>query len=83
MEEAVTKEVFKKLYFKHADANSGWTAEYWNKFFEREEGKRYFFSKPHIPSATRMFIVTDAVERRMVFLSEDAEETLFDFPANE
>jgi hypothetical protein len=30
-----------------------------------------------------MFIITDSVKHCMVFLTEDAEETFFDFPGKE
>lgn len=81
-EKEVTKEEFKALYFKYATPDSGWTKDYWNEFFEKEKGKKYFFSKPE-PGATRMFIITTGVKRRMVFFSEDAEESFFDNPGKE
>ena len=31
----VTKEQFKEIYFKHR--GSGWSLDYWNKFFEEEK----------------------------------------------
>ena len=83
MEEEVTKEKFKDLYFKQATANSGWTEDYWNHFYEQEEGKRYFFEKPKTPDSTRMFIVSDVNKHRMIFLTEEAEESFFDYPGKE
>ena len=41
-EQEITKEKFKELYFYYATPNSGWTEDYWNHFYENEEGKRYF-----------------------------------------
>ena len=83
MEEEVTKGKFKNLYFKYATPYSGWTEEYWNQFYEGEDGKRYFFSKPSTPKSTRMFIVSDVDKHRMIFLTEDAEESFFDFPGKD
>ena len=83
MEEEITKEKFKDLYSKYATPNSGWTEDYWNRFYENEEGKRYFFSKPETPKSTRMFIISEGIRHRMVFLTEDAEESFFDFPGKE
>ncbi len=80
MEEEITKEKFRELYFKYATPNSGSTEDYWNHFYEKEEGKRYFFAKPETPDSTSMFIVSDAHKHRMVFLTEEAEESFFDFP---
>jgi hypothetical protein len=82
-EEEVTKERFKGLYFHHSRPNSGWTREYWDQFFEKEEGKKYFYEKPETPESVRMFIVTDGETRRMIFLTEEAEERFFDFPGKE
>jgi hypothetical protein len=76
----ITKATFKELYFKYATSHSGWTSDYWNKFYEQEEGKRYFFATPETPQSTRMFIVSDHDSHRMVFLTEEAEESFFDFP---
>ena len=83
MEEEVTKAKFKALYFKYATPNSGWTEEYWNHFYEKKEGDRYFFSKPATPESTRMFIVSGDTTHQMIFLTEEAEESCFDFPGKE
>jgi len=83
MEEEVSKVRFKELYFQYATPNSGWTEEYWNQFYASEEGKKYFFSKPAPPESTRMFIISDGAQHRMIFLTEDAEESFFDFPGKD
>ncbi len=75
-ESEVTKEQFKKYYFQYATPDSGWTADYWNKFYEHEQGKKYFFRRPETPECVSMTIVSDASQHRLVFLTEDA----FDFP---
>jgi hypothetical protein len=83
VENEVSKEEFKRLYFKHALPASGWTESYWNSFFEKEAGKKYFFSPPEASTNTQLFIVSDNNSRRMVFLTEDATESLFDHPGKE
>jgi len=83
MEEEVTKEKFKDLYFKYATVHSGWTEQYWNQFHEREEGRRYFYSAPATSETTRMFIVSDKINVRMIFLTEEADESFFDFRGDE
>jgi hypothetical protein len=80
MEEEVSKEKFKELYTKYATPNSGWTEDYWDQFYENEEGKRYFYSKPETADSTRMFIVSEEIKHRMFFLTEKAEDSFFDFP---
>jgi hypothetical protein len=64
----------------HATLHSGWTEDYWDQFYEQEEGKRYFFTKPETPESTRMLIVSDEIKHHMIFLTVDAEESVFDFP---
>jgi hypothetical protein len=83
MDEEIDKEEFKKLYFRYATPNSGWTEGYWNGFYEKEAGKKYFFVSPATPESTRMFIISDSIKHRMVFLTEDAEESFFNFPEKE
>ena len=83
MEEEITKEKFKELYFRYATPHSGWTEDYWNHFYEKEKGKRYFFTKPETPESTRMFIVSDTLKHRMIFLTLDAEDSFFDYPGKE
>ena len=71
----VTKEQFKEIYFKlGGGAATGWGLEYWNKFFEDEK-------RPGMKH-TRMMIVTDynSNQYRLFFLTEESEESLFDFP---
>ncbi len=75
----VTKEEFKRLFFYYgvSQKDSGWTAEYWNHFYENEEGKRYFFTAPDCPEQIRMFIDHDQHTRRIYLLTEEAEESFF------
>lgn len=83
MEEEVTKAMFKDLYFKYATPDSGWTEDYWNQFYEKRKGEQYYFSKPETPESTRMFIISGNSKHRMVFLTEEAEESFFRFPGKE
>lgn len=82
-EKKVTKEEFKLLYFKYATPFSGWTESYWDKFFEKEENKKYFFTEPNSPKENRMYIGTDGENRRLYFLTEEGDESLYDFPGKE
>lgn len=80
MEEEISKQKFKELYFTHGTVHTGWTEEYWNLFYENREALRFFFSPPTSPTHTRMFIVTEGAIHRMVFLTEGSEESFFEFP---
>jgi hypothetical protein len=77
VDKEVSKSEFKIAYFRHATPNSGWTEDYWNSFYEKEEGKKYYYAQSESPHATRMFIISDETTRRMIFLMEDAEESFF------
>jgi hypothetical protein len=78
-EREVGKEEFKELYLKYG-TGCGWSLEYWDAFYEKETGKRYFFREPESADENRMFIVSDAETRRMVLMSEESEERFFDDP---
>ncbi len=78
----VTKEQFKALYFKYATPESGWTEDYWNKFYEKKEGEKYFFRKSANPEAV-MCIADGQKENRIYFLTEDALDAFYDFPGKD
>jgi len=83
--EEVTKEQFKEIYFKlGGGAATGWSLEYWNKFFEdeKEPGMRYLLEEPETPEDTRMMIVSGGNEHRLFFWTEESEKSFFDFPDN-
>jgi hypothetical protein len=82
---AVTKEQFKEIYLRlGGGAATGWGLDYWNEFFEVEKrpGMKYLLGEPETTEHTRMMIVTDygRKEYRLFFLTEESEESLFDFP---
>ena len=81
----VTKKQFKDIYFKlGGGAAAGWDLKYWNKFFKNEKtpGMKYLIEEPATPEHDRMMIVTDtgSNEYRLFFLTEESEESLFEFP---
>lgn len=82
MEREITKQEFRELYIKYGQSleYSGWTQDYWDRFYEKETGKRYFFTEPTSPDETRMFIDSGRDTRRIYLLSEEAEESFFEFP---
>lgn len=83
----VTKEQFKEIYCRLGGGTAtGWGLECWNTLFEGEErsGMKYLVEEPATPEHTRMMIVTDygRNEYRLFFLTEESEESFFDFPDN-
>lgn len=81
----VTREKFKEVYFRLGGGkSSGWTADYWQKFFENnaKPGWKFMVEEPRSPKHVRMFIVTDqkAKEHRMFFMTEEDEEDSYDWP---
>ncbi|MDQ1557358.1 MAG: hypothetical protein QOD32_418 [Pyrinomonadaceae bacterium] len=91
MDEPVFKQVgkglFKEMYFRLGGGEaSGWTADYWQKFFEEAElDWRFMVEEPRSAEHNRMFIVTDhkAREHRMFFLTDQSEEDFFRQPGDE
>jgi hypothetical protein len=81
----VTKEKFKEIYFRLGGGkSSGWTADYWQEFFENnaKPGWKFMFEEPKSPKHVRMFITTDykAKEHRLFFMTEESEEDSSDWP---
>jgi hypothetical protein len=81
----VTKEKFKEIYFRLGGGkSSGWTAEYWQKFFEdkAKPGWRFMVEEPKSPEHDCMWIVTDneAREYRVWFMTEQDSEDCCAFP---
>jgi hypothetical protein len=78
----VSKEQFRAMYFKYGRAVDGWGQAYWDEFFEEEKPMpmKYLVQEPESPGHCRMMIVSDYGRReyRMFFLTEEAEERLFD-----
>lgn len=83
----VTKEKFKEIYFRLGGGKrSGWTAEYWQEFFEdkAKPGWKFMVEEPRSAKHIRMNIVTDnkAKEYRMFFMTEEEEDSS-DWPGDE
>jgi hypothetical protein len=77
----VSKAEFKALYTIHARPDDGWTAAYWDTFYEGESrpALRFLYEPPESPAHTRMMLVEDhgQGECRMFFLTEEALEGFF------
>ncbi len=79
----VTKDQFKEIYLKlGGGAETGWS-----QFFEdeRRPGMKYLVEEPKTPEHTRMMIVTDygSNEYRLFFMTEESEESFFEFPGGD
>ena len=83
----VSKGLFKEIYFRlGGGASTGWTADYWRKFFEEAElDWRFMVEEPRSPEHNRMFIVTDtkAREFRLFFITEESEDHFMEWPGGE
>lgn len=83
----VTKEEFKILYFRLGGGRGGWTAEYWQEFFEEEVKPdwRFMVKEPESPGHDSMLIVADsaAKEYRLFFRTEEETESFFDYPGKD
>jgi hypothetical protein len=81
MKKEVTRAEFKQAYMHYRRDSDGWTDDYWQHFFEGEEGKHYFLSPPESPQHNRLFISSDSDGHSMYFLTLQAEEGFFDNPS--
>jgi hypothetical protein len=84
----VTKEKFKEVYFRLGGGNrSGWTADYWEKFFEDEvkPAWKFMVEEPRSPKHDCMWIVTDSAtkEYRLWFMTEQDSDDCCQFPDTE
>ena len=80
----VSKGLFEDIYYRYGAGSSGWTADYWREVIEPVAvlGWRFMVEEPRSPAHNRMFIVSDhkALEFRMFFMTEEAEEGFMEWP---
>jgi hypothetical protein len=81
----VTKEKFQEIYFQLGGGEfSGWTADYWRRFFNDEvrSGWRFMVQEPRSSKHDCMCIVTDheTKQYRLFFTTEQSTEDFFDYP---
>ena len=81
----VTKEKFKETYFQLGGGDSsGWTADYWRKFFEEEvkPGWKFMVEEPKSAEHDRMWVVADSQtkEYRLFFMTDQSAEDFFEQP---
>ena len=76
----VTKEEFKKIYFKYGRPEVGFDESYWNERFENERGMKYEFTPPQSKEENVMNIVCGEDTRRIFFLTEEANESFYSSP---
>lgn len=79
MTKEITKKEFKKLCFKHEYCNR----DYWNDFYGKEKDVKYYFTEPVNPAQTRMLVISESDQRRIILLTEDAEESFFSYPGKD
>lgn len=84
----VSKEVFKEIYFRlGAGEHTGWTADYWQKFFEDgvRPGWKFMVEEPETPEHDQMWIVDDfeAEEYRLFFMTEESSDDCLAWPGTD
>jgi hypothetical protein len=82
----VTKAEFKEMYFRLGGGPaSGWTQDYWDHNIEPRAtpDMKFVVEDPPTPEHNRMFIVTDAREHRLFFMTEESEESFFEMPGRD
>lgn len=83
MKKELNKAEFKKMYMTLRTEGDGWSDDYWEHFYENQEGTQYFFTEPETPQHNRMFISEGPGSLHLFFMTEDSEESLFDYPGKE
>ena len=83
MAKELSKAEFKKMYMHHRTDGDGWTDDYWDHFFEKKTGKRYFYEKPKTAEHKRMFVNQSIESVSLYFMTLDSEESFFDYPGKE
>ena len=81
----VSKELFEDMYLRlGVGSSTGWTADHWRKVIKPYAGPgwRFMVEEPKSAEHNRMYIVTDhkAMEHRMFFMTEEAEEGFMEWP---
>jgi hypothetical protein len=80
----VTKAEFRDIYFRLGGGRGGWSAEYWERSFERDlrPGMRFLVEEPEAPHHDAMWIVSDygAGEYRLFFRPEEESDRMMEFP---
>jgi hypothetical protein len=84
----VSKGLFKDIYFRLGGGeSSGWTADYWQEYFEAEAELdwRFMVEEPRSVEHDRMFVVTDhqTREHRLFFVKDQSAEEFFHQPGDE
>jgi hypothetical protein len=76
MDREVSKQEFKEVFFRYGVSNkdSGFTADFWNQFYEDETDAHYFFTEPTSPDQNRMFLSEGFGTHRIFLMSEEEEE---------
>lgn len=77
----VSKDEFKRVYLElGGGAETGWTADYWDRCIEPrvDAATRFVVEEPPSPAHTRMMIVASATEQRLFFMTDESEESFFD-----
>lgn len=83
MKKELSKAEFKEMYMNYRTEGDGWTDDYWDKFYEQQEGKKYFFTEPETSEHGSMFVSEGHGSLHLFFMDDDAEERLFDYPGKE
>ena len=83
MRKELTKIESKKMYMTYREDGDGWSDQYWEQFYEKQNGEQYFFEEPETPEHKRMFISKSQGSVHLFFMTLEAEESFFDYPGRE
>lgn len=76
----ISKDEFKKIYFKYGTESNGWSKSYWEQFFENKAVEKYEVTGDSEDDTLSMMISTGQDECRIILMDEDAIDRFFEIP---
>ena len=76
----ISKDEFKKIYFKYGTESNGWSKSYWKQFFENKIVEKYEVTGDPDDDNLSMMISTGKDECRIILIEDEAIDRFFETP---
>ncbi len=76
----ISKDEFKKIYFKYGTESNGWSKSYWEQFFENKIVEKYEVTGDPDDDNLSMMISTGQDECRIMLMKDEAIDRFFETP---
>lgn len=80
IERKISKDEFKRIYFKYGNEYNGWSRSYWEQFFENQTGKSYSVTGDTEDDSLTMMISSGQDECRIILMEDEAIDRFFEIP---